>query len=64
MAAHHSAGTEAVPALYLGRCLPVDNRQGNFLPAMRLAVLSLVLAILAVAGSELLARRMRKQLGV
>ena len=42
----------------------VLQQPGGDVPAMRLAILSLLLAIVAIAGSELLARRMRKQLGV
>ncbi|MEM8588440.1 MAG: molybdate ABC transporter permease subunit [Pseudomonadota bacterium] len=42
----------------------VLQQPGGDAPAMRLAILSLLLAIVAIAASELLARRMRKQLGV
>ena len=42
----------------------VLQQPGVDAPAMRLAILSLLLAIVAIAASEVLARRMRKQLGV
>lgn len=51
------------------RTLPIAlysllQQPGGDALAMRLAVLSIVLAIIAIAASELLARRMRRQLGM